>query len=401
MIGPVLLVNYVLPPVANAVALQNGRFVQSLMNSGVSTISVVKSTPDKRFNESSIVIKETPNKVARHLFTGWLNDLKYLPDIESYTWKPSVIRKLRSNIDFSRLLWIQTTSSPMASHMVGLELKYRFKRPWVAQFYDPWIDNTYRSYLTGSALYYNERLEREVAFNADVIIHTNDIIKERWVERYGNEIQDKIVVIPLLTDEKITCDEISKHREDGRINFVHAGGIYGERRIDSLVEALLLARKEGFDLEGKMKVTLMGIMQPESMRLVREAGLSEMFRVLPPQGPDDVRKVVSESDILMLIEAPDTESVFFPSKICEYFSYRKPIFGLTACDSPGKRMLGESGHLSVPVADPIAIKSAIVDLVVHRKRIVGDDLFYKRFLPETIMKAYFDFLTYKGIVYEN
>ena len=54
---------------------------------------------------------------------------------------------------------------------------------------------------------------------------------------------------------------------------------------------------------------------------------------------------MGKADGLLLIDSLDCEGVFFPSKLCEYFSFQRIIFAITPKSGITSDLLTEAGHL--------------------------------------------------------
>ena len=68
-----------------------------------------------------------------------------IPDGNRLTIMPFLIRTCRKYLKTHKVDAIHTVSFPCSSHLIGYELKKEFGLPWIAHFYDPWVDNPLRN----------------------------------------------------------------------------------------------------------------------------------------------------------------------------------------------------------------------------------------------------------------
>ena len=77
----------------------------------------------------------------------------------------------------------------------------------------------------------------------------------------------------------------------------------------------------------------------------------------------------NESLSLLFIDANFDYSPFLPSKLIEYFSYEKPIIGITPVNSESMNILNEYGHFSVSEENLDILPSLILEILNKKKKI--------------------------------
>ena len=244
----------------------------------------------------------------------------------------------------------------------------------------------------------NARLEYKVAKYADVIIHTNEIIKDVWVQRYGDLVRDKIEVLPLCTDENIIAiDNISS--KPGKFKIIHAGNTYNKRNLRELILALHLLNNKKTNLQGKLIIQIYGNVEYEDLDLISKYNLNSLFQIEKRKSYSEIQKFIKEADALLVIDASEPETnVFFPSKICEYFSHQKPIIGITSKYSTTRTLLSQTGHFVCGINENISLSSYLEDLIMNNKKPTFDRNFYKNLLPESIAESYLKILKRHNII---
>jgi len=238
-----------------------------------------------------------------------------------------------------------TFGEPMSDHLLGLRLKVKLGVPWIAHFSDPWADNPFRRYEY-LARFVNRRLERKVIADADRLVFTSQETLDLVMRKYPSPWRTKATVLPHSFDPMLYP---LPARPQGPIMVRYLGNFYGHRSPVPLFRAikLLLARDPQI-LRG-VKFELIGQM-PARMRMhlsLRSLpdGLVRLRNTVPYT---ESLTLMSNSDLLLVIDGPDTLSVFLPSKLIDYLGARAPIFGIVPPGASAKLL----ARLGAPIADP-------------------------------------------------
>jgi len=385
----------------NAGGIQAKRFLDAIAKIGIKPLVYSKKTEYgvSLLNKYELnLVNEIPHKnfssIARRLFP----DLVLLPDIEKYTFLPFLNRKLKAVSSANNYNWIHTISNPCSSHVAGLELKKKTKLPWVAQFYDPWVGNSYREFRTDVLRKYDEKIEYDIALNADVIIHTNDIIKQKWIERYGDMVQNKIFVLPFSYDSNIeildaTNKEIKKNK---KISVLYVGNLYLNRNLDDLILAIKILMSTISNLEDKIVFKFIGIVSRHDIENIKKNRLENLFELIGQKPYEQLAKYYVDADVLLVIDAPAKENIFFPSKLIEYFVYNKPLLGISPKISATHDLLIEAGHTSIENGNINEIVDYLIFIINNpdSKLKYNSDYFCK-FSPDLLASQYIELIENK------
>ena len=216
-------------------------------------------------------------------------------------------------------------------HLVGLALsKNLLNLPWMAHFSDPWVDNPYSSF-SKLELLTNKAMERRVVENADYLTFTAKETLYLFSQKY--EILEKSEVIPHCFDPLLfprgEQEQESKVDPD-RILVRYIGSLYGKRTPLHLVKALKQLHEERPDISRKLRMEIIGPVEPAFRKLSSEYGLADDLLTFsePVSYLASLRKM-KEADALLVIDAPADLSVFLPSKLIDYIGAGKPLLGIT------------------------------------------------------------------------
>lgn len=282
---------------------------------------------------------------------------------------------------------LATFSQPAIDHLVGLELKRRFRVPWVAHFSDPWADNPYHHYDERTARI-NLALEREVIETADRLIFTSQETVDVVMSKYPASWKAKALVLPQCYDPAaypVAADDthgatatgnaaisnatmssaatIEAAANGDRLLIRHLGNFYHQRTPAPLFRALRsLLDAEPAMLAG-VRFDLVGVTDASTFKELGLEGLPDgLVTVNPPVGYRESLALMSQADGLLVIDAPMEQSIFLPSKLIDYIGAGRPILGLTPPGTAAKLIHELGGWIADPTDTPTAIQSAAAAL---------------------------------------
>jgi len=377
----------------NPNGIQSRKFVNALLKEGIEPeIFCVKNRNQiQKLSQKEIklhYVSEIPHKYFSAIMRRLFPDIIYLPDIERFTFLPLLKKKLNS-FPLNKYDWLHTISFPCSSHLAGLYLKSKTNLPWVAQFYDPWVGNCYRKYKTKFFRKLDEKIEYQVAMNADIIIHTNEIIKKDWERRYGKKVSEKIFVLPFSYDENSPVMDHAKPINRKKKRILYAGNLYLDRNLEDIIKALKIMRKKIPDLEEKIEFVFIGNVPNRDKINISANNLNNLFVFLGQKPYNELSTFYNEADLLLVIDAPAEENLFFPSKLIEYFLYQKPILSISPKISVTHDLLSESGHKWIENGDINQMVEYFINLLNDYDALLKfDHDYYQRFSPQNLSNEY-------------
>ena len=384
----ILAISYFLPPALYPQAIQIGRLLADLpVDIGVVRGEVAELGEGldsyAAFGRSFAFCLDVPFRpllsgraatLARRLlpFYARVPDefRNWVPRAEQAIMNELTARKFRPDI-------LLTFGVPMSDHLLGLRLKPKLDVPWVAHFSDPWLDNAFHRHNVLSNLV-NRRLERRVMAAADRLIFTSDETDELVMRKYPPAWRTKARVLPHSFDTALYPVPTPDVR--GPV-LRYLGNFYGHRSPVPLFRALRTILTDEPALLENVRIELVGQM-PQRMRehatlRALPAGLVQLIDTVPYSRS---LQLMSDADLLLVIDGPDDLSVFLPSKLIEYLGSGTPILGIVP---PGTsaRLLARVGAQVADPRQPDEVASGLRQALrlVHRRRstagrdVWGDD----------------------------
>jgi glycosyltransferase involved in cell wall biosynthesis len=272
--------------------------------------------------------------------------LANLPDILVYSHS-RMLKALRSlapeNYD-AMVSWSQWHSV----HLVALNLKRQFPGlRWMAHFSDPWVDNAYMNYGHLERLI-NGRMERRVIDGADRVSFTTRQTADVVMRKYPSEWGRKVTVHPHPYDPSLY--ELEPERlEQQQLVLRYIGTFYGPRSPEPLFRALRVISEENpYALQG-VSFELVGVTPVEFLRTESYQALPNgLVKLVSPVEYKISLRLMAQSQALLLIDAPGSESVFLPSKLIDYIGAGRPIFGITPSGTSADLIAQLGGFVANP-----------------------------------------------------
>lgn len=231
---------------------------------------------------------------------------------------------------------IYSTSGPHSSNVIGLVLARIFRKPWICEFRDAWVDLPYANFASRIQRKMSSFLERNIFSHADQVIVLTTSLQNLYSRKYPFA-KNKIVTIYNSFDkseyEKAATTDRGEYKKVATIparSFVitYTGNLYGGRRIDAFLRAFrtfLSIVPEGvrprFQVIGTYDVD-------EISSLVEYLNLNAFVRLCGRKSHKQVLNILQQSDLLLLVKMP-RDNIHIPGKFFEYLGAGIPILVLS------------------------------------------------------------------------
>ncbi len=354
-----LVISYVLPPNLYSQAIQIGRLLYHVKaRLGVVTGQVetlargLDAYPD--FDGRLAFRLPVPYKPLfsglLHRFAANLLPLYARAPDEFIGWVPLAERAVDDCLakgDFAPDVLV-TFGEPMSDHLLGLRVKRRHGLPWVAHFSDPWADNPFRRRFF-LANFWNRKMEREVIENADRVIFTSQETLNLVMAKYPVAWRDKARVLPHGYEPEFYGN--LERLPNGPITVRYLGNFYGHRTPMPLFKALASIHREHPEELQDVRFELVGGVPARMLKTSAYRSLpSGLVTIVPTVGYLASLTLMAESDLLLVVDAPDEVSVFLPGKLIDYLGARVPILGIVPPGASAELLSRLGGAVANPRA---------------------------------------------------
>lgn len=297
---------------------------------------------------------------------AWARTIRFLffPD-DQLLWVPFAVRSALHAHRRNPVTAIYSSSPPVSTHLIAGLLKRRIGVPWVVDFRDPWIGNSFAPRLSGFQRRLQVRLERWIVRSADWVVFATPGLLDRYQARYPEQAE-RFVVIPNGYDAAELADILPAPRApDGTVRLVYTGSVYGEREMAVFLEGLTLTLDRRPELRDRLRVEFIGWMTDANRRSAEDV-LSRLAPVLELSGqvprPEALARLrASDAALLLLADGPDRD-LFVGGKLFEYLGLGRQVLAV-APPGDARRLLAELDWGIVADPEPEAIAAALERLM--------------------------------------
>lgn len=262
-----LLISYYWPPSGGAGVQRWLTMTNFLQADGFDVTVVVPKNPDYPIIDQQLeaqvhpdiqVIKiggfEPRNFLKRFSKNDSTNFDNALEQNNKANWKKKLLVYIRGNyfIPDARILWaravakeliqkkinfdvVLSSGPPHSLHLAAMILKSRFKKIWIADFRDPWIEVEYfdKLHLTHRSKKKHAALERKVLDNANLVL----TVSPSWSELFASKGAKKTVTIYNGYNH---LKDVWKQAvpKDKNFSLLHAGTLQEDRNENDFLPAL-------------------------------------------------------------------------------------------------------------------------------------------------------------------
>ena len=274
--------------------------------------------------------------------------------LDRYVWSKIAYYKIRAKLpEFRYVIMIY---EPYTTRSLQFSIRKHFKDIKVTSvLYDPYVDNIFFG-KSSIAFKLRKSIENKIVGSSDLVVVNNRVVFSKLKSRYPNV---QLCLVPLCG----LADNISNQSScSGTITLLHAGNIYGERRLDELNETITILKNLKRIKSSDLQIVLIGSYCVGYEKVI-ESGNDDIIKFQGPMYGDSFTSLMATSNALLLIDPMDANNTCFPSKLCEYYQLSKPIFAFCAKGTPSYISLSESRHVACSSDELMKMVLALGDFI--------------------------------------
>lgn len=300
----------------------------------------------------------------------WMDDVLSIPDKESGWIAPAALRGLRHMLTTGRPDVIYSSAPPWSGHVVAWVLGVLSRRPWVADFRDPWARAPWRNWrpLRRNAV---AALERCVIRRADTVFFVTRGNLSEFADFYGPTAAQRFHLVPNGCDP-VEFESVAPLPPRDAFVLLHAGSLYGGRTPLPVIHAIARAINRGALERTRFRLRLLGDI---SLRMdlpaeCRRLGIEDVVEFAPRVRRAESLRELKSATALLLVQPGTTVSI--PGKVYEYLAAGRPVFALAEEGDTAELVRATRIGVSVRPDDPVEkIESALLELVALAGRPYG------------------------------
>ena len=312
-------------------------------------------------------LSQTPSRRSLLLqFGDVIDGALASPDHESGWYVPAVLKGIRACVGRVPDV-VYSSAPPWTGQLVAYTLASVFRRPWIADFRDPWGRAPWRGDRYPFAMSAARALERRVITRADRVLFVSRANRDEFAAHYGPTPASKFRVVPNGCD----VTEFGAPMTEVSLNpfvLLHAGTLYAGRTPTPLLQALAVAIRSGIVDPQVFRLRFVGVPAAHAASFAAACnalGVGELveFQERVPRA-ESVRAIQSASALLLLQPG---HGVAVPAKVYEYLAARRPILAIAEGETAD--IIRSSGAGVVAAADD---EPAIVQALAQVQRMASD-----------------------------
>ena len=232
--------------------------------------------------------------------------------------------------------FVYSTSPHATAHLIARRIAKRCRRPWVADFRDPWFEDPPEPGAPAGLLYQSMQrfLERKVIESCDAVVTSTTDLRDLLRKRYDSQPAGKIDTILNGYDEADFADRpVPAHQRSACFVLLHAGNVNADFRDPRpLLEALRKCADAGTIDLARIRLRLLGggpfADSPDLRDAIDRLQLRDVVETIARVPYAQSLEQLAASDVLLLLQAsPDTVGLV-PAKLYEYLRAQKPVLAL-------------------------------------------------------------------------
>lgn len=266
----------------------------------------------------------------------------YFPDQAGPWILPAVLTGWRL-VRRHNLDCIVATGSPWSGLVAGLLISRLSRKPLIADFRDPWINNPFHTSKGALLDGLGQWLEKQVVHRAAAISLNTDALREEFLSRYPDMDPDRFFVMPNGIDlsdvQPETAPTPERPRQRQTLSLCHAGFLYGVRNPASLLEAIRIANRELAPAGRRIVFRQIGNVSLDyDLREVFSDLIEQGALILEPARPyQECLASLASADILVNIQSGTKTQI--PSKLYDYLAMERPLLHITPADGALGRLV--------------------------------------------------------------
>ena len=320
---------------------------------------------------ATVKVVRTPYlNTRRHLsLRGRYLALAALPDryIGWLPWALAAGRRIarRDPVDL-----VYSTSPPATAHLIAWRLARSLRKPWVADFRDPWFEEIAEPGAPAGRLFraIDRRLEAHVVADASHVVSTTEDVRGMLMARYPALPRGKFSVIANGYDEQdFAALPMQTGTPTDRLTLVHAGSINPHFRDPvPLLAALRHAADAGALDATRIRLRFLGggayAESTELRQAIAAHGLVDSVETVPRLPYAQGLRELAAADVLVLLQASEDTRALVPAKLYEYLRLRKPVLALTLPGEVSALLATTAGGFAVDPADSAQLVQVLTTL---------------------------------------
>ncbi|MBC2696057.1 MAG: glycosyltransferase family 4 protein [Desulfobacteraceae bacterium] len=332
-------------------------------------LSIRKNKDTKQIFQQWTPIENTLQEPGIERLKRYINSLLiWLPDDKAGWILPAVISGLKT-ISKHDVNAIFTTSPPNSVHLIGFLLKIISKKPWIADFRDPWGCETKPFFVRSKFSDFIENwMEKQIVSKSDYLVSVTPEMTEMLHARHPQATYNKFATIRngYDSEEMKQFAGIEKHN---RFTFTYAGSFYLGRDPEIFLKTLRELISSNKINKDQIHVKFIGnckyLYGKSIERMVYELDMGDVVTFVDQISRYEAMTEMAKSHVLLLL-APD-QPLQIPGKLYEYIGLNASILAVCGPGATANILNKYPKAVVVPPDDIETMKKGILQLFLNSR----------------------------------
>ncbi|WP_425806328.1 glycosyltransferase [Desulfitobacterium sp. Sab5] len=277
-----------------------------------------KGTPEHK-DKSEHLPEQKPLKAR---IFDFIDNYLFIPD-SKVRWLPfgflkSLQTARRENVDY-----LFSSSYPYTVHWIARWVHKLYRRPWIADFRDPWVGNKAMQKDIPFRKKLDAWMERKVVEEADYIINVTPSITETYKERYP-EYADKMVTITNGYDPVDFAKATPVKQE--KFTLIHTGIIADAYDMETFADGVRLFLERHPEERENVQILFIGYV-PEHFDALLKRKLGKAYVFKSYMSHQSVLEYLAGAQLQFMTFDRSVDNAY-SGKLFDYIGTGKPILGL-------------------------------------------------------------------------
>jgi glycosyltransferase involved in cell wall biosynthesis len=243
---------------------------------------------------------------------------------------------------------IFSSGMPFSDHVIALQVQARLRRPWVADFRDPWVEYIHwPQWTTRLGAVLTRLAEAAVIWRAAAVVSVNDHMTRRFSERYRRAAGKFVTIENGFDPGDFPAAPQAARRE---FQLLYAGSLYGQRGPDAVLAAFRRFVERTPGSASHARFDFLGRVGPFADRFDRaeDAGRVRYLGMKPHR--EAMEAMASASANVVLLPRTAGGEGDSTAKIYECIGIGRPILAVVPSGGEAARLL--EGMAGAQVCEP-------------------------------------------------
>jgi glycosyltransferase involved in cell wall biosynthesis len=310
-------------------------------------------------------------------------------------WGLSVLKLVEKLNTKFRYDFILSRAIPDFAHFAALLVHKQTRIPWIANWNDPTPNHKFPPpYGQGPFSPLTSNLQKWYNLVCDHCTwHTfpSERLRNYMCSYLPGDIISKSSVIPHVATGKFEFEML----QSDRFSLCYAGSVLPPRDVNVLFEGIKRFKQSLCNKDSFCVRFLVDKPELVSDRAI-SIGIEDVIIIEPAVSYSQMPEILSQSSVLIILEAPLEEGIFMASKIVDYVQIGRPILSLSPTEGTIADLFSQyGGGIAVDCQSPDSVAKALRGLFDNWKsgtlnQTFSSQALFNLFSEETVLELYMD-----------